>query len=379
MFENLKANSSRHIFNLWGWRTNRKLVIIESDDWGSIRMPSKDIYNKCLNNGYRVDQNSYERYDSLLSEEDLNNLFDVLSGYKDHTGNHPVITANCVVANPDFEKIRNDNFKNYHFELVSETFKRYPNHSDNLNIWKQGIKEKIFFPQFHAREHINVSMLMNALQSGNRDALFGFDNNMAGSIMHGNGNTDNYFVAASDYHSASDKADKLNLFLEGLDLFETIFGYRSQTLIPPNYIWSPDFDKAVSEKGVLYYQGIRKIKEPIPGHKPKYHNHYMGKQNALGQTYLIRNAHFEPSISAKNIDSIVKRCLSDIAIAFRMKKPAIICSHRINYVGYINESNRDRTLKALSHLIAKTLRQWPDVEFVNSAELGSLITSKDRR
>ena len=39
-------NLLKNISNLPGWRTNRKIVVIESDDWGSIRMPSLTIFEK---------------------------------------------------------------------------------------------------------------------------------------------------------------------------------------------------------------------------------------------------------------------------------------------------------------------------------------------
>ena len=100
-FRNIKKGLSL----IPGWRTNFKIIVIESDDWGSIRMPSREVYKKCLNAGYRVDKNPYERYDSLLSQKDLELLFDLLIQFRDRNGNHPIITANCVVANPDFEKI----------------------------------------------------------------------------------------------------------------------------------------------------------------------------------------------------------------------------------------------------------------------------------
>ena len=61
-------------------------------------MPSPEVYKKCLRAGYPVDKIVYERYDSLASEEDLEMLFDLLSSYKDARGNHPLITANCLVA-----------------------------------------------------------------------------------------------------------------------------------------------------------------------------------------------------------------------------------------------------------------------------------------
>lgn len=77
-----------HAKNFWGWNTDRKIVVIESDDWGSIRMPSKNVYQQCLQSGYQVDQIAYERYDSLASEDDLELLFDLLSSFKDQGGIH---------------------------------------------------------------------------------------------------------------------------------------------------------------------------------------------------------------------------------------------------------------------------------------------------
>ena len=160
-------------------------------------MPSKEVYKKCLEAGYSVDKNPYERYDSLLSQNDLEMLFNLLTGFKDKNGNYPVITANCVVANPDFEKIRQNNFEYYFYELIVETFKRYPEHSNNFQIWKQGIESRIFFPQFHAREHLNVSLFMNALQKGDPYVLSGFENKMPGSIGRGNEAKGNLYVEAT--------------------------------------------------------------------------------------------------------------------------------------------------------------------------------------
>lgn len=57
--------------HLPGWKTNRKIVVFESDDWGSIRMPSRRIYENCLNNGYRVDENIFDKYYILVNEYKL--------------------------------------------------------------------------------------------------------------------------------------------------------------------------------------------------------------------------------------------------------------------------------------------------------------------
>lgn len=373
----LRYNLSRILSNLPGWRTNRKIVVIESDDWGSIRMPSREVYDKCIKAGYPVDKIAYERFDSILSQDDLELLFNLLAGFRDKNGNHPVLTANCVVANPDFDKIKKNGFTNYYYELITETFKRYPKHVNNFHLWNEGMRRKIFYPQYHAREHLNVKLFIDALRKGESDVHFGFNNQMPGCIPHGVEVKGNKYVKATDFTSLEDKEKKLAIYLEGLDIFEKLFGYRSKTVIPPNYIWSPDYNEAVLKKGVMFFQGTRKTLEPIPGGKKRYHSSYLGMKNNLGQIYLVRNALFEPSAFKLEIKDPVNRCLFDMSIAFKMHHPAVITSHRINYVGFIDETNRDNNLKMLQKLLQKALKKWPDIEFLNSEQLGAIINDGD--
>jgi len=40
----LTGTAKQHITNALGSKTRRKIVVIESDDWGAIRMPSQRVY-----------------------------------------------------------------------------------------------------------------------------------------------------------------------------------------------------------------------------------------------------------------------------------------------------------------------------------------------
>ena len=128
-------------------------------------MPSKEVYDRLLKEGYRVDKNCYERYESLATEDDLTALFEVLDKHTDYKGHHPVITANCAVANPDFEKIKANGYQSYYYEPFTETLKRYPHFERSFELWKQGMRAGMFQPQFHAREHLNVGRWMHFLQT----------------------------------------------------------------------------------------------------------------------------------------------------------------------------------------------------------------------
>ena len=61
-----------------------------------------------------------------------------------------------------------------------------------------------------------------------------------------------------------------------------------------------------------------------------------------------------------------------------MNKPAVITSHRVNFIGSLVESNRDNNLRQLRMLFIRLLQKWPEVEFMTAEELGDLI-DKNRK
>jgi hypothetical protein len=115
--------------------------------------------------------------------------------------------------------------------------------------------------------------------------------------------------------------------------------------------------------------------EPLGNGQSRRVLHYIGQRNNFGQHYLTRNCFFEPADPSKDW---LASCLSEIAAAFRMRKPAVISSHRINYIGGLNPANRVNGLSLLSQLLKKITTRWPDVEFMTSAELGDLITQNSK-
>ncbi len=360
---NIKQVLTHNLLNILGWRTKRHIVVFESDDWGAIRMPSREVYEKLLSEGYRVDKNDYERTDSLAREEDLETLFEVLQKYTDYKGNHPIITANCAVANPDFDKIKENGFQNYYYEPFTVTLQRYPGCERSFELWQQGMKEGLFRPQFHAREHLNVARWMDALQRGDESTCHVFEYGLMGLFPKDDYSKGNDFQVALD-NSIYKLLPLEEVLSEGLELFENIFGYKSTTFIAPCYTWNPDLESSLYEKGVVGIQGM--VYQHVPGAKPI--RHFMGATNKYGQVYTIRNCFFEPTKSSNMVD-----CLYRMKCAFRFGKPAVISSHRINYIGAIRKDNRTENLKQLDLLLREITKQWPDVEFMSSDRLVEYI------
>ena len=74
---NIKSKIGRNLSNIRGWKTNRKIIVIESDDWGSIRMPDNKTYNKLQNSRISNSLSLYDRLDSLEHREDLQALLSI--------------------------------------------------------------------------------------------------------------------------------------------------------------------------------------------------------------------------------------------------------------------------------------------------------------
>jgi hypothetical protein len=372
------ARLKRNLLNVQGWTTKRKIVVIESDDWGSIRMPSKETYNKLLKKGYNVNNDPYLKYDSLATADDLSHLFDVLSSIKDKNNRSPIITANTIVANPDFKKIQNSNFETYFFEPFLETLARYKECDKSFDLWNEGIDSGLFFPQFHGREHLNVSQWMKALQKKDKNIIEAFENEMI-SISSEPSNMKFSYMEGMDFFDESEKRKRKEIIEQGLSSFENIFKYKSLSYIANCYIWDDYVEEILSNQGVKYIQGVRVQKKPNISNKThsyKFKSNSLGKKNKFDQIYLIRNVHFEPS-HYPNKD-VINDCLKEISIAFCWNKPAIISSHRINFIGAIDINNRIRNLKLFHDLLIKITIKWPDVEFMSSAELGDLIKNSKK-
>src|SRR5688572_5559420 len=115
-----KSTIRAHRTNAKGKKIKGRYLIIESDDWGAIRTPSKAALESFEKSGIGLAESIYKN-DSLECNEDLEELFNVLSSIKDKDGSNLKFTANAIMANPDFPKIKAADFKQFYFEDVQKT------------------------------------------------------------------------------------------------------------------------------------------------------------------------------------------------------------------------------------------------------------------
>lgn len=342
----------------------RHIVVFESDDWGSIRMPSLETRDKLLNKGLELGSpQTYDYYDTLASNSDMENLAEVLLSVKDFNGNPAKITMNYCMANPDFGKIRDSEFSEYFYEPFTETLKKYPHHDKSYDICKKGIQDKIFQPQFHGREHLNALKWLNYLQDGNKELVEAFSHNFFSVKVQGDRILPAFDICTNDAKSFVSKSIR-----DGLNMFESLFGFRSLSMIAPCYTWDVNVEMTAYKNGVRTIQGgYRQVLPKVNNRKSIYH--YMGEKNEYGQTYLTRNCFFEPT-QDKSLNG--DNCFHQIEKQFNASRPAVVSCHRLNFIGELVTSNRDNNLKDFKMMLDKLLSIYPDVTFMSSDELGKL-------
>lgn len=353
-----------YIINFQGFKTKRKLIAFLVDDYGTIRISSSEALNELSQLDHKITANRFNKFDAIASKEDLEALFEVLESVKDKNGHSAVFTPMTVVANPAFEAIEKDQFKNYHYENFYQTLARRTDGEAIKALWEKGISKGIFVPEFHGREHLNVRFWMEFLNKKDKNVQAAFKLQSIG--INPQNNNDKGYMAAFDLKESNHLVDLNKIANDGLAIFEDLFGYRSVLFTPSALIHHDDMHTKLKEDGIKFIDMARSRTEPTFQGGKKKRFHYLGQTNNLGQKYITRNVMFEPNKDDKNA---VKRALNEIEIAFKYNKPAIVSSHRVNFVGDKSIANRENGLKDLKDLLTAIVKKWPDVEFVAIRDL----------
>lgn len=370
----VKGILETNIKNILGRKTNRRLVVICADDYGSIRVRDKKAYEILLKAGIAVDKTRYG-YDTVCTAEDLHKLFDVLTSVKDLNGHHACFTPFANIANPDFEKIRISGFREYYREPFTATMDRLGTaYAGAHDLWRQGIAEGIFIPEYHGTEHINVRRFMSALQNGHKSTMLAFENESV-CVPHLPGESPvSNDTAVFDIEHTSDNEPLMEDIKVGLTMFERFLGYRSCQFTPGAGIYSPLLHKTLSENGIKSIHVNRWKAYPLGDGVYSRKFLYTGKKNESGQYYIVRNCPFEPFLDDKRRNNNAAAiCLENIAAAFRWNAPALVSTHRVNFAGAIEPSHRDESLEQLSILLHEIVKRWPNAEFVSGRDMASIL------
>lgn len=372
----LKQSLLLNLKNMPGWRTKRKIVVFSVDDYGNVRLDSKKARQQMDEAGMNA-HNRFDRLDTLETKQDLEMLYDTLQSATDKNGRHAVFTPFALPCNINFEQMKKESYKEYHYELLPDTYEKLSMQQPEAykgawQLWQEGIEERLMVPQFHGREHLNLKVFEEKLVMKDTEVITALNNRSYTGISESGYSTVSP-MAAFDFWEFSEN-DRYNGIIEdGLNRFEEVYGYRSKHFTPPVYNMHPVNYESLRTNGIRYVDNaLIKAEHQGEGSFKKRYN-YTGKV-VNGLTVIVRNVVFEPT-DPRGFNW-VDNTMQQIEAAFRWKKPAIISSHRVNFCGHIDPVNREKGLDALRELLKRITERWPEVEFMAANELGDLVAGR---
>ncbi len=331
--------------------------MIESDDWGLERKPCHEL----LAGAGEISDWAFEATESC---EDLDRLFRVLTAYRDPNGRPACMTANFVVSNPDYDAIESSGFREYHHVPLDVTCPR-----ERKAKYLAGLAQAAFLPQYHGLRHLHPAPLMADLATGAPGARELFRFGVAAGLATVKGQHWRYH---SEYQNCSasqiDSPDTIQSNLDaGLAAFERFFGFRSQSTIPPHYLFPDPLPSALQRAGIAYLQGANYQLRYANGRQTVRSRPLGSRCGSL--VLLTRNAKLEPRPGRPEG---AERALEAAHFLFDSHVPVILDTHRINYTGQF----RDHALQALDSFLSGIAPRNPI--FLSSPELGAAIRDGGR-
>ena len=364
----MKQTFISNLKNILGASTKRKLVIFSIDDYGNIRLDSAEALKHLKNDGVQP-KDRFDEFDALETTEDLEHLFDVLRSVKDKNKRHAVFTPYALPCNINFQKTLEE--RAYVPETLPQTWKRLQNEQPKAyngieNILQQGIKEQIFIPQFHGREHVNINLLNRHLAAGDSTVTTNLKNKSLIAVSKRKDMPDVGFNQSFAFWDTAETKAHREILTDGLQKFKDVYGYATTAFTPPAQQLHPELYSFLEAGGVQAIDKPLFTKRHLGFGKFKNEFNTLGKHSGQNHLTLVRNVLFEPNNGNKDH---VGTALKQIEAAFRWGKPANISSHRVNYCGHIEPQNRKQSLTQLKELLKRISKRWPDVEFLSIDEL----------
>src|SRR5260370_4751813 len=131
---------------------DRPLVLFQSDDWGRAGVRDREGWEELRAAGWNLGEEPYDFY-SLETAEDVHALGEVLSKHRDSTGRRPSMVMNFIMANVDFDRCFEPGETQIPLRPLTEGLPGTWHRPQLLEAYRQGVRERLFFPALHGLTH----------------------------------------------------------------------------------------------------------------------------------------------------------------------------------------------------------------------------------
>jgi hypothetical protein len=336
---------------------DRPLVVIQSDDWGMVGIRDGDGFRSLQSRGLNLGSHPHDFY-SLETAEDLYCIYEMLSRHTDSIGRHPSIVFNFVMANVDFKASVESGFQWLPLMPLDQGLPGFWERPGLLDAYREGIRLGFIYPAFHGLTHFCQPSVKKILaEGGDRTRLLRTLYESDTPLLYYRTPWVGFeYLDESEPPNGGrwlDLGTQQRLIDDGVAGFKRIFGHQPTSACAPGYRANPDTRRAWAASGI-------RIAQNGPGLMlaPYFDD------NGLLQLY--RNASFEPALDLEG--SSPAATLQAVRTALASAKPAIICSHSINFHSTL-KNNRDVTLSGLDRILTTLEDQYEDLIYAHDGDL----------
>ena len=349
IWERATASSPAH-----GLRFDRPLLLLQSDDWGRVGVRDREGWEQLRAAGVQLGEAPYDFY-SLETAEDLHRLSEVLARHRDSVGRHPSMVMNFIMANLDFDRCFASTARELPLVPLTDGLPGQWQRPHLFDAYRQGVQEGLFFPALHGLTHFCAkSIVREVAADGERADLIrklwraqtpyiywrmpwiGYE------YWDAELKPKRRFLALDDQRAAIHRA---------AEIFQAFFAS------PPFSACAPGYRANVDTRTAWIEAGIR-VAQNGPGERKRPH------LDQRGMLHTFRTIEMEPAISDCDLENLARQ----VEGCFQSGIPAIVSTHSINFHSTVRDF-RTPTLALLDEFLTVIEKQWPDLLYVNDADL----------
>ncbi|RLQ20763.1 glycosyl hydrolase [Seongchinamella sediminis] len=338
---------------LWHWRATvcrswqepvlcRPVLVIESDDWG----PGPDWH-----------------------AERLAQIGQCLVNHRDAENRPALMTLGVVLAAADTAAMAQNGLADYRRVTLDDA-----RCSRLLKQMQSGAREGFFALQLHGMEHYWPPILLREARHDNRLRAWLTGEQFPPYEVLPSA-LQSRWIDGSQLPSRPLAAGEISqAVVEETTTWRRIFDRSPSVVVPPTFVWTTEVEKAwgASEVEVIITPGQRYTHRDAAGQPATEEGRiYNGQISPEGARYLVRDIYFEPERG-----HTVARVIEDVSLRFMLGRPALLETHRSNFIG--NDGEFTKNLACLDELLVSACKRWPALAFLSPEALAHIYVDQPR-
>lgn len=318
----------KSLYTLWHEPVFKQaIVIFESDDWGP---------------GDKQHAHALDRLQQILAK------------YSDYRGHPAHCTIGALLSVPDAQKIRQSEYQSY-----SEKNLQHHDYREIVRSLKQGVKRGLLSLQLHGKAHFFPAQLLQALQQTPQLKTWLQQSSLYHELLPSD--------LQSRWNNQTNTQQIAQAVKEEVELFQQCFEQAPKVAVPPTFIWNSDIEVSWRRHGIdtIITPGQRFTHRQEQEFQSDINHIVNFQQSQTGQTYLVRDAYFEPQLGHQWQHAIVT-----LQRQLALGRPCLFEMHRFNFVG--PQANADENFEQFEQLLQHSLQQYPRLCFFSSEEFAKL-------